>query len=114
MTSSKVIVALGGEGIGPEVIDATCELMVKAGMPVEITTPPHGESAIKSHGHGMPEPTKQACERADGVLFGAAGGAPTSAVVGWLRWEMGTYASVRPVKHYPGAASPLAPPNGID
>ena len=69
----RSVVALGGEGIGPEVIDATCELMIKAGMPVEITTPPHGEPAIKSHGHGMPDATKRACESADGVLFGAAG-----------------------------------------
>jgi len=110
----RSVVALGGEGIGPEVIDATCELMIKAGMPVEIMTPPHGEPAIKSHGHGMPDTTKRACQSADGVLFGAAGRSATSAVVGWLRWEMGTYASVRPVKHYAGAASPLAHPEGID
>jgi isocitrate/isopropylmalate dehydrogenase len=112
--TTKRVVALGGEGIGPEVIDVTCELMVKAGLPVEILTPPHGEPAIKSHGHAMPDETKRLCETADGVLFGAAGGAPTSAVVGWLRWEQGTYASVRPVKHYPGASSPLAHPDGID
>lgn len=112
--TSRTIVALGGEGIGPEVIDVTCELMVAGGMPVEIVTPPHGESAIKSHGSPMPDETKRLCEGADGVLFGAAGGPPTSAVVGWLRWEKGTYASIRPVKHYPGASSPLARPDGID
>jgi isocitrate/isopropylmalate dehydrogenase len=113
MTTRRVI-ALGGEGIGPEVIDVTCELMVKAGMPVEVVTPPHGAPAIKSHGHAMPDETKRLCEAADGVLFGAAGGPPTSAVVGWLRWEKDTYASVRPVKYYSGASSPLANPDGID
>jgi isocitrate/isopropylmalate dehydrogenase len=112
--TSRTMVALGGEGIGPEVIDVTCEVMVKGGVPVEILTPPHGEGAIKSHGHPIPDETKRLCESADGVLFGAAGGPPTSAVVGWLRWEKGTYASVRPVKHYPGASSPLAHPAGID
>ena len=114
MTTTKRVVALGGEGIGPEVVDVTCELLVKAGLPVQILTPPHGEPALKSHGHPMPDETRRACEAADGVLFGAAGGAPTSAVVGWLRWEKGTYASLRPVKHYPGASSPLARPEGID
>ena len=112
--TSRTIVALGGEGIGPEVIDATCELLVAGGMPVEVLTPPHGAPAIKSHGSPIPDETKRLCERAAGVLFGAAGAPPTSAVVGWLRWEKGTYASVRPVKHYPGASSPLAHPDGID
>jgi isocitrate/isopropylmalate dehydrogenase len=110
----KRIVALGGEGIGPEVVDVTCEILVAGKMPVEILTPPHGAPAIKSHGNPMPDETKKLCESAHGVLFGAAGGPPTSAVVGWLRWEKDTYASVRPVKHYPGASSPLARPDGID
>jgi isocitrate/isopropylmalate dehydrogenase len=110
----KKIVALGGEGIGPEVVDVTCEILVAGKMPVEILTPPHGAPAIKSHGSPMPDETKKLCESAHGVLFGAAGGPPTSAVVGWLRWEKDTYASVRPVKHYPGASSPLARPDGID
>ena len=33
----------------------TCEVMVKGGVPVEILTPPHGEAAIKSHGHPIPD-----------------------------------------------------------
>jgi len=111
---TKVVVALGGEGIGPEVIDVTCELMTATKMPVEILTPPHGEPAIRSHGSPIPDETKRLCEDADGVLFGAAGAPPTSAVVSWLRWEKGITASVRPVKHYPGAYSPLARPEGID
>jgi isocitrate/isopropylmalate dehydrogenase len=110
----KNIVALGGEGIGPEVVDATCEILTAAKIPVQITTPVHGEVAMKAHGSGMPDATKAACEAADAVLFGAAGGSATSAVVKWLRWEKGTFASVRPVKHYPGASSPLARPDGID
>ena len=110
----KTVVALGGEGIGPEVVDVACEIMAAGKMPVEILTPPHGEPAIKSHGAPLPDDTKRLCERADGVLFGAAGAAPTSAVVSWLRWEKGVTASIRPVKHYPGAYSPLARPEGID
>ena len=85
--TTKRVVALGGEGIGPEVIDVTCELLTAAKMPLEILTPAHGEPAIQSHGSPMPDETKRLCERADGVLFGAAGAPPTSAVVSWLRWE---------------------------
>jgi len=110
----KTIVALGGEGIGVEVVDAACEVLVAAGMPLEIVTPPHGEAAIRSHGSPLPDETRRACREADAVLFGAAGGPATSAVVTWLRWELDAYASVRPVRHYPGARSPLADPDGID
>lgn len=110
----KTIAALGGEGIGPEVVDATCELLVAAGFPVEIVTPPHGEAAMKVHGTSLPDDTKRRCRAADGVLFGAAGGPATSSVVQWLRWQQDAYAGVRPVKHYPGASSPLANPRDID
>jgi isocitrate/isopropylmalate dehydrogenase len=110
----KTIVALPGEGIGLEVVDATCELLAGTGLPLKILTPPQGLAAMKSHGVPLPDETKQAAREADGVLFGAAGGLATSAVVGWLRWEMGAWAGVRPIKHYQGVRSPLADPAGID
>ena len=113
-TAAKRVVAIGGEGIGIEVVDATCEILTGGGVPVEILTPAYGEAAIKSHGSPLPDETKRLCESVDGILFGAAGGPATSAVVTWLRWEKGVTASVRPVKHYPGAYSPLARPDGID
>lgn len=110
----KRLVALGGEGIGPEVVDATGELLIAAGFPVEILTPPHGEAALKSHGTPLPEETKRLCHEADGVLFGAAGGPASSAVIAYLRWQQDAYANVRPIKYYPGAFSPLTNPVGID
>src|SRR5882672_9200246 len=109
----KTIVALPGQGIGVEVVDATCELMTAAGMPVKILTPPQCEPTSSSHGSPVPEETRRACREADAVLFGAAGPA-TSAVVGWLRWEMDAWAGVRPSKFYTGMRSPLADPEGID
>jgi 3-isopropylmalate dehydrogenase len=103
----KTIVALPGQGIGVEVVDATCEIMTAAGMPLKILTPPQGE------GSTVPEETKRLCREADAVLFGAAGPA-TSAVVGWLRWEMEAWGGMRPAKFYEGMRSPLADPQGID
>lgn len=110
----KTVVALGGEGIGIEVVDATCELLTAAGFPLTILTPAHGESAQRSHGSPLPDETKRLCGAADGVLFGAAGSPASSAVVSYLRWQQDAYAGVRPVKYYRGAASPLANPDGID
>ena len=103
----KTIVALPGQGIGIEVVEATCEILTAAGMPVKILTPAQGEGAT------VPEDTRRVCREADAVLFGAAGPA-TSAVVGWLRWEMEAWGGVRPAKFYPGMRSPLADPEGID
>ena len=110
----KTVVALGGEGIGVEVVDATCELLVAAGFPLRILTPPHGESAQTSHGAPVPDETKRLCGQADGILFGAAGGPASIAVITYLRWQQDAYANVRPIKYYEGAASPLANPHGID
>jgi isocitrate/isopropylmalate dehydrogenase len=103
--SMKTIVALPGEGIGIEVVDATCDLLMGTGLPLKILTPPQGSP--------LPEETKRLAREADGVLFGAAGPS-TSPVVSWLRWEMAAWAGVRPIRFFPGMRSPLADPDGID
>jgi len=110
----KTVVALPGEGIGVEVVDVTCELLAATGLPLRILTPPQGVAAVKSHGAPVPDETKRAAREADGVLFGAAGGPATSAVITWRRWEMDAWAGVRPIKFHPGMRSPLARPEGID
>jgi isocitrate/isopropylmalate dehydrogenase len=109
----KTVVALPGEGIGIECVEATCELLTKAGLPLRIVTPPQGAAALKSHGTPLPDETKKAAREADGVLFGAAGPS-SSPVVAWLRWEQTAYAGVRPIKFYEGMNSPLTTPAGID
>ena len=105
----KNIVALPGEGIGVEVVEATCELLAAASVPVKILTPPQ----ITAPGSPVPEETQRICREADAVLFGAAGPS-TTRVVGWLRWEMDAWAGVRPAKFYGGMRSPLADADGID
>jgi 3-isopropylmalate dehydrogenase len=83
--TTKTIVALGGEGTGVEVVDATCEILTAAGFPLKILTPPHGEAAQRSHGSPLPIETRRLCDEADGILFGAAGSPASSAVVAYLR-----------------------------
>jgi isocitrate/isopropylmalate dehydrogenase len=109
----KTIVALPGEGIGIEVVDAACALMTDAGIPVKIVTPPQRDAASAAGGGALPEATRRAAREADAVLFGAAGPS-TSGVVAWLRWEMEAWGGVRPVKFYSGMRSPLAEAEGID
>jgi len=105
----KTVVALPGEGIGVEVVNAACEVLSGAGLPLKILTPPQ----ISAPGSPVPEDTQRLCRGADAVLFGAAGPS-TSNVVGWLRWQMDAWAGMRPAKFYPGMRSPLAEPGGID
>jgi 3-isopropylmalate dehydrogenase len=109
----KTMVALPGEGIGIEVVDAACDLITAAGMPVKILTPPQRDASSPLVGGALPEATRRAAREADAVLFGAAGPS-TSSVVAWLRWEMEAWGGVRPAKFYGGMRSPLADPEGID
>ena len=93
----KTIVVLPGEGIGIEVIDATCEVLVGTGLPLKLETPPQGAAATKSHGTPLPEETKRAAREADGVLFGAAV---------WLGLDEITLALLglaKPPTHYPAS-----------
>ena len=110
---TKTVVVLPGEGIGIEVVDATCDLLVEAGLPLKIVTPTQVEGATPTRAGSVPEETKRIAREADGVLFGAAGPATTN-VVSWLRWEMRAWAGVRPIRFRAGMRSPLTDPDGID
>lgn len=116
------IVVLPGDGIGPEVIDATM-LVLKAvadkfGHQLTTTEQLIGGIAIDQHGTALPDETKEACLAADAVLLGAVGGpkwdnpsAPVRPEQGLLaiRKTMGLFANLRPVKLHPDlvSASPL-------
>ena len=111
--AEKKIVAIGGDGVGPEVMGVTCRILEQTRLDLEIVKPLCGEESVKKGGEGFPEEVKTVCEQADAILFGAAGGA-SSPILRYLRWGMDNYINLRPVKYYPGAFSPLKDPEGID
>nr|MDO8100618.1 isocitrate/isopropylmalate dehydrogenase family protein [Candidatus Njordarchaeota archaeon] len=110
---TKRITAMGGDGVGPEVVNAACYVLENMGIDIEITKPPAGESAIKSHGTPFPKETRQLCDEADAILFGAVGDKSTM-IIAYLRWILDTYANIRPTKYYEGVHSPLKDPSGVD
>jgi len=109
----KKIVALGGDGVGPEIMAVTCEILEKAGFDLEIIKPLHGEAARKAGKEVFPDEVKNLCLTSDATLFGAQGGI-SRPILDFLRWGQDNFVNVRPAKYYPGARSPLRDPEGID
>ncbi len=112
------IVTLPGDGIGPEIMAPTLQLLRALGD-FELEQHPFGGAAIDLHGTPLSDETLRACERADAVLLAAVGGPkwdstdplaprPEQGLLG-LRKGLGLFANLRPVRPLPALydASPL-------
>jgi 3-isopropylmalate dehydrogenase len=112
------IVTLPGDGIGPEIMAPTLELLAGLGD-FEFEEHAFGGAAIDLHGTALTDETLRACEGAEAVLLAAVGGPkwdstdpaaprPEQGLLG-LRKGLGLYANLRPVKPLPALydASPL-------
>ena len=114
----KTIAVLPGDFIGPEVIEASLEVLEAVGarheLQFEYRRLPFGGDALDRFGSSLPEETKEAAVECDAVLMGAAGGPqdhPWNRVPREKRVESGilelrrllqVYANLRPVKVFPG------------
>ena len=107
------VVALGGDGVGPEIMEVTCHILRKANFNLEIWEPVHGEAAQKLGKEVFPEEVKNLCLQADAILFGAQGGI-SRPILDFLRWGLDNFVNMRPAKYYSGVQSPLKEPQGID
>ena len=125
------IVLLPGDGIGPEVLAASKNVLEAVagdyGHTFEMQEFLIGGCAIDARGTALPEESLSACLAADAVLLGAVGGPkwddplakvrPEQGLLG-LRKEMGLFANLRPVNPHPALldASPLRPEllKGVD
>ncbi|WYL93616.1 MAG: 3-isopropylmalate dehydrogenase [Gloeotrichia echinulata IR180] len=69
------IVAIPGEGIGPEVVEASLTILQRVaqleGFTLEVDYGWLGATALEQFGSYFPTATVQRCEGADGILFGA-------------------------------------------
>jgi len=100
--SPKKVIALGGDGIGPEVVNATVFILERMKISdLEIKMMPCGESAIETHGNAFPPETKKAVDNSDAVLFGATHESAVQ-VIAYLRWGLGNFANIRPIKYFKG------------
>ena len=126
---TKKIVALAGDGIGPEIMEAGLEVLAsiaeKTGFYFEIDRQPFGGEGIDATGHPLPDETLKAARESDAILLAAIGNpqyddAPVRPEQGLLalRKELNLYANIRPVKIFESLKhlSPLKPERitGVD
>jgi 3-isopropylmalate dehydrogenase len=117
------IVALPGDGIGPEVVGAARELLdaLEQAFEVsfEVSELPVGGASIDAHGVPLPLEVLERCRAADAVLLGAVGGPrwdstdpdaprPEQGLLA-LRKGLELFANLRPIRVSPAVAdaSPL-------
>jgi 3-isopropylmalate dehydrogenase len=112
------IVALPGDGIGPEVLAAARRLLDQVGD-FDIEEHPVGGASIDAHGTALTDEVLDACRSSDAVLLAAVGGPkwdttdpnaprPEQGLLG-LRKGLELFANLRPVRPSPALldASPL-------
>src|SRR5580704_14519307 len=104
------IITLSGDGIGPEIMGPTLELLDKLGD-FEFEEHLFGGASIDVHGVALTDEVLAACRSSDAVLLAAVGGPrwdttdpgkprPEQGLLG-LRKGLGLYANLRPVKPLP-------------
>lgn len=105
------ILALAGDGIGPEIMAQAERVLGALDVRVSIEHGLVGAAALAAVGHPLPGETLAAAKSADAILFGAVGDPrfdaverhlrPEQAILG-LRAELGLFANLRPAKMFDG------------
>ena len=126
MASNSIHLAvLPGDGIGVEVTQATLAVLEplakRHGLGISTETLPAGAFHYQATGDAFPEASFKAAEKADAILLGAMGWPGIRLADGTkiapqldLRFRLGLYAGVRPVKAIPGVPVALADPRARD
>lgn len=99
------IALLPGDGIGPEVVDATIKVMdalqAKADIQFEYKTYMIGDAEKARSGTALPQETIDGVKTADASLFACVGETAKETILP-LRQMFNLYANLRPAKAYPG------------
>ncbi len=102
------ITLIRGDGIGPEIAEATLKIIEKTGIKITWEEAVAGQDALKNEGNPLPEKTIASIRRNKLALKG-----PLTTQVGKgfrsinvaLRREFGLFANLRPVKSFRGVKS---------
>lgn len=101
------IVSLPGDGIGPEIMSGSLDILEqlskKFNFDYNVEEHDFGGIAIDNHGTPLPDDTLTACQNADAILLGSVGGPkwtdpnnrPEQGLLG-IRKALGLFANIRP------------------
>ncbi len=105
---------IAGDGIGPEIMDATLQILTETGLDAEFVPLVAGLAAVEKGLPAMPPETVEAIREIGVALKGPtttpSGGGHVSANVA-LRKGLDLFANVRPIKTLPGVKGPFADKN---
>jgi len=110
------LAVIGGDGVGPEVVAEAIKVLRAAarGVAVEATSYDLGAQRWHRTGETLPASVLSEISGQDAILLGAIGdpsvpsGVLERGLLLRLRFEFDQYVNLRPVRLYPGVASPLA------
>ncbi len=116
MGSTTRLAVIGGDGIGPEVTAEALKVLRAAAPEVTFDTTDYDLGARRWHrtGETLPDAVLEEVRGHDAILLGAVGdpsvpsGVLERGLLLRLRFELDHYVNLRPVRLYPGVASPLA------
>jgi 3-isopropylmalate dehydrogenase len=115
MASRSIRLAvIPGDGIGPEVVTEGLKVLDALGLTIEQTEYDLGATYWRKTGEALPDNTLEEIRGHDAILLGAVGdpGVPSGVLERGLllklRFELDHYVNLRPVRLYPGVATPLA------
>ena len=126
MANSYKIAVMPGDGTGPEVTTEAVKVLKTAadkfGFKVDLTEFDFGGERYKRTGETLPDSAIEELRGFDAILLGAIGhpdvkpGILEKGILLKARFELDQYINLRPVKLYPGVATPLKDkgPDDID
>jgi 3-isopropylmalate dehydrogenase len=103
-----------GDGIGPEVVAEALKVLDATGVAAERVVFDLGADRYLRTGEVLPDGVLEEIRRLDALLLGAVGdprvppGVLERGLLLRLRFELDLYVNLRPIRLYPGVASPLA------
>lgn len=108
------LAVIGGDGIGPEVVTEAVKVLRAVGtLVIQPTSYDLGSQRYGQTGEVLPDSVLAELAQHDAILLGAVGdpsvpsGVLERGLLLRLRFEFDQYVNLRPVRLYPGVASPL-------
>ncbi len=108
------LAVIGGDGIGPEVVAEALKVLKAADVVIDPTDYDLGAGRWHRTGETLPGSVLEEIRGHDAILLGAVGdpsvpsGVLERGLLLRLRFELDHYVNLRPVRLYPGVATPLA------